>query len=182
MNKRLSCWLWNLIGALSLFIYAKGGYAQTQVIEAKETMLQGVIHLRPIQPILGEEKIQPGTPIHVAVTIVNKGQEESVEGNIYIRYAFTKPLDNEPHSILFQTEKMALPVLAPGEKLEIKFSKPQQLPSLIDFVREDWLMREYQAVVVENGKEHLIGSLTLTFSAYYYPGMKKDFQLDMCSN
>ena len=41
-------------------------------------------------------------------------------------------------------------------------------------MRNDWPIREYQAVAVFPNDEKTIGTLAITFSAYYYPGIKKE--------
>ncbi len=163
---------------LALLLLARIGYGQFQGTDRKLSVLQGSIHLQPVQKLADDhhgEKIQPGTAVKLVVTVENKGMEESPAGLLYVRYAFAHPLDSEKSSIIFETEKKTLPSIEPGKKVDIAFETPHQIPSLLDFVRNDWSLREYQAFAVIDHKENMIGSLAITFSAYYYPGIKKEF-------
>lgn len=164
---------------LGLLLLARIGYSQPQTANAKSVILQGSIHIEPVKSVQGDQsgKIQPGTPVKLVVTVENKGQEASPSGQLYVRYAFAHPLENEKGSILFETEKKSLPSIEPGQKIDIAFETPHQIPSILDFVRYDWSIREYQAFAVINQDEHLIGTLAITFSAYYYPGIKKEFPI-----
>lgn len=166
-----------VFGVICLLLLARIGYGQIQGADRRQGILQGSIQLQPAQPIPGEQtvKIQPGTAVKLIVTVENKGLQESPPGELYIRYAFAHPLENERASVLFETEKKPLPSIEPGKTVEIAFDAPHQIPSLMDFVRYDWSLREYQAIAVVNKTEYLIGTLAITFSAYYYPGIKKEF-------
>lgn len=174
-------WLFRLtLGlALGLLLLARLGHSQTLAVDAKQTILQGAIHVEPSKPLANDqsEKIQPGTPVKLAVTVENRGQQPSSAGQLFLRYAFAKPLHNEATSVIFETEKQPLPAIAPGQKIEIDFDSPHQLPSLLDFVRDDWSLREYQAVAVFGHEEKVIGTLAITFSAYYYPGIHKELSV-----
>ena len=99
-------------------------------------------------------KIQPGTAVKLVVTVENKGQQESPAGQLYVRYAFAHPLENEAASVIFETEKKPLPAIEPGKKAEIVFDTPHQIPSLLDFVRHDWSIREYQAIALSTIREY----------------------------
>lgn len=160
----------------SLLLLARIGYGQIQMVEAKHAILQGSIHIQPVTPLPNDQtgKIQPGTPIKIVVTVENNSQYPSPAGELFVRYAFAHPLENEARSNIFETEKKPLPSIEPGKQIEIAFDTPHQLPSFLDFVRYDWSMREYQAIAEFNHEENLIGTLALTFSAYYYPGVKKE--------
>jgi hypothetical protein len=144
----------------------------------KEAILQGNIQIQLMQPVPGDQtgKIQPGTPIKHIVNVENLGQDVSPSGKLYVRYAFAKPLDKEKTSVIFQSEKKELPAIEPGQKIELSFDTPHHTPSLTDFVRYDWPKREYQAVFVTPEEEHVIGTLVMTFSAYYYPIMQKEIE------
>lgn len=169
---------------LGLLLLARIGYGQIQTTDIKNAILQGSIDIQPLKAIPGDEtgKIQPGTPVKITVTIENKGQQPSSPGELYVRYAFTQPLDEEETSVIFNTEKEPLPMIEPGKKIEISFGTFHQIPSLLDFVRDDWSMREYQAIVNLNQEEHLVGTLAITFSAYYYPGIKKECPIKISPN
>jgi hypothetical protein len=150
--------------------------AQTEMVAPKPSILQGSIHLKPAQAVPNDQtgKIQPGRPVKLAITVENKGERISPSGNLSIRYGFAKPLDKEENSVIFKTEQKSLPQILPGQKVDISFETIHETPSLIDFVREDWPLREYQAVAHFSNEEKTIGTLAITFSAYYYPGIRKE--------
>lgn len=169
---------------LTLLLLARIGYGQTQTVENKHIVLQGSILIQPVKAIPGDQtgKIQPGTPVKILVKVENKGQQVSPTGELYVRYAFAHPLHDEATSVIFETEKKPLPILEPGQQVDIVFETPHQIPSLLDFVRYDWSIREYQAIAIVNQEEHMIGTLAITFSAYYYPGIKKEFPIQISPN
>lgn len=151
-------------------------YAEFALPNHSGAVLQGAISIQAVQTSSdGEGRIQPGTPVKLAVVMENKGQKPSAGGQVAIRFAFPKPLDSDPTSQMFQTEKVTVPTIAPGQKVTLSFAKTQQLPSILDFVRDDWSMREYQAILTVDGKDYVVGTLAITISAYYYPGMMKEF-------
>lgn len=162
---------------IGFLLHTQIGYGQIQEADCSHGVLQGSIHLQPAQAIPGDQtgKIQPGTAVKLVVTVENKGQQKSPAGELWVRYAFAHPLENEAASIIFETEKKPLPAIEPGKKADIVFETPHQIPSLFDFVRHDWPIREYQAIASVNNSENIIGTLAITFSAYYYPGIKKEF-------
>lgn len=170
-----------LIVIFTLLLSASIGYSQTQTTANKNVILQGSIQIQPtkILPNGQVEQIQPGTPVKIAVTVENKGELASSAGELFVRYAYAHPLEKETTSMIFETEKKELPTIEPGKKIEITFNTPHQIPLLLDFVRDDWSMREYQATALINQKEYLLGTLAITFSAYYYPGMKKEFPTEI---
>lgn len=149
--------------------------------EGEQSILQGSIHIQPVKNVPGDltGKIQPGTQVKISVEVENKGGKVSPAGQIYVRYAFSQPLEHEKSSILFETEKKSLTSIEPGKKIEIAFDTPHLIPSLLDFVRDDWSIREYQAIALIDKQEHIIGTLALTFSAYYYPGIKKELPAEI---
>lgn len=141
-----------------------------------EAILQGTIEIRPSAASLADkEKIQPGTAIKISVNVQNVGDFPSEPGEIFIQYGLAKPLHKEEGSVLFETEKKILPVIEPHQSVVITFDQSHSTPTLLDFVRDDWALREYQAVVNVNQETKMIGTLALTFSAYYYPGVVKQF-------
>lgn len=161
---------------LALLLIGRAGYSKIEKNITEEAVLQGSIQLTSMTPLPGEqsEKFQPGSPVKVAVSIENKGKLPTPEGDLFVRFAFAHPLDNHKESVIFQTEKKILPSIEQDKEVVIHFDTPHKLTSLLDFVRDDWSIREYQAVAVINEKEYLIGTLAITFSAYYYPGMAKE--------
>lgn len=174
----------SVLVVLGLLFLARIGYGQTQLADNKNVILQGSIQIQPTKPVPGDEtgKIQPGTPVKLIVTVENKGNQNSPAGQLFVRYAFAHPLDKEKTSVLFETEKKPLPSIEPGKKIDIAFDTPHQIPSLLDFVRYDWSIRDYQAIAMINQEEHMIGTLAITFSAYYYPGIKKEFPVKISPN
>jgi len=159
------------------FLIINSGYSENQSDVNRQTTLLASIQMEPTKPITGDStgKIQPGTPVKLLVTVSNQGKAPSAAGELYVHYAFAKPLDREVNSLIFQTEKKPLPVIEPGQQTTIEFSTTHTSPALFDFVREDWPLREYQAIAMIDHEEKLLGTLAITFSAYYYPGIRKEF-------
>ncbi|MBA3721285.1 MAG: hypothetical protein H0W88_02670 [Parachlamydiaceae bacterium] len=170
-NVRVGIWL-----TLLLIMGAKIESAQNGEIPTGSTVLQGSIFLQS-EKSEEENKVQPGKEVKLKLIIENKGKIANSSGKVFIRFGYAAPLDTQPNSVLFQTEQVDLPSIEPGKKVEIDFTKSHQWPSVLDFVKYDWLMREYQVVVVIDKKEKVIGSLAVTFSAYYYPGIRKELQV-----
>lgn len=169
-------WRWKLgILIVSLFLFFLNVTYGQSVQQTEKPMLSGTIEIQSNEgKVQAYQKIQPGTPIKFELNIENKGEGITPEGEVYIRYAFIKQLEHEPNNIVFQTEKVPVPSLKQGQNISIKFETSQQLPSLVDFIRYDYPMREYQAYFIKNDKEYLIGKLILTFSAYYYPSLRHE--------
>lgn len=170
-----------IIGAIiALLLLARISYGYSQPtpssVDHKQAILQGTIHLKPTVTLGADQtvKIQPGTGVKLVVSVENKGDQESPPAQLFIRYSYAKPLDNEAHSVIFSTERKTVPPIQPGQSTDISFDAVHQTPSLIDFVKYDWPIREYQAILVTNHEEHLIGTLAMTFSAYYYPGVRRE--------
>ena len=169
---------------IALLVTVQTGYGNAQSNDQKQVVLQGAIQLQPAKPVAGDQtgKIQPGTSAKISVTVENTGTEASSPGELYVRYALAHPLGNESVSETFTTEKKALPSIEPGKKVDISFDTPHLIPSLLDFVRDDWSIREYQAVAVVKQQEYLIGSMAITFSAYYYAGLKREMPTALAPN
>jgi hypothetical protein len=121
----------------------------------------------------GAGRIQPGTPVKLSASIKNSGDVPSAAGKVFLRFAFPKPLDKESSSVVFETDPETLPSIQPGETITINFKKSHQWPSLFDYIRNDWAMREYEAIVEINRKEYLTGTRAISFSAYYYEGQEE---------
>lgn len=171
---------WMRVGVgcvIGLFFLMRAGYGQHAPEISKQTTLLASIHVEPTNAAPGnhKSKIQPGTPVKLAVIVENKGAHPSAAGELYVRYAFAQPLDKEKNSLAFETEKESLPVIEPGQQVTVEFKTTHTLPAVFDFVRDDWSLREYQAIAVIDHEEKLLGTLALTFSAYYYPGIRKEF-------
>ena len=142
-------------------------------LSSGEALLQTTIHAIPKNnshsPV---NHIQPGTLMQLQATVKNVGSALSKQGTLRIQFAFPKPLDVNENSILFKTELADLPSIHPGEEISISFKKAHQWPTLFNFIRDDWAMREYQAVAVIDGPAQIVGALTVAFSAYYYEGAR----------
>ncbi len=116
----------------------------------------------------GTTKFQVGTSLSFGCKIKNLGVQKSPAGTLWIRFQYPGPLSQNPNSLLFKTEEVQVPSIPPGEQLIVKFTGAQTLPNLFDYIRNDWAMREYQAVLKVDDNEYIIGIANLTFSAYYY--------------
>lgn len=114
------------------------------------------------------KKFQVGTPISFGCKIKNLGVQKSPEGKLWIQFQFPLELKDKPNSQLFKTEVLEVPSIPAGEQLIVKFKATQTLPNLFDYIKNDWAMREYEAVLQVGEQEHVIGIANLTFSAYYY--------------
>lgn len=123
---------------------------------------------------LFHEKLQAVFPIKIALLARNQSCSSSQPGKIFVRYAFPRPNEQVKNSVLFTTEMISLPPIAPGEEVEINFKTPQPLPTISEFVCNDWAMRQFQAVLLQDDGEEIIGTLALTYSAYYYPLQAND--------
>jgi hypothetical protein len=152
------------VAIVSCFVLPLGALDDKAIIEA-------TISAVPAQaPTQEREKIQPGSTMLLKIALKNVGSVPSAPGEIFVRFAFPKPLVNHPQSILYESEKIALPSLLPGNETIISFTKPHTWQTVFDFVRDDWGMRSYQAIVNINGEEKIIATMPISFSAYYYAG------------
>lgn len=131
-----------------------------------DAKLQSSINITSTRP----GKINPSTPVILSTRVKNIGDEKSLPGEIFIRFAFREPHTEEANSVLFETEKVDLPALSAGEEKTITFKTPHLLPTIFEFVRHDWAMRDYEAVVERGGKKEVIGKRALGFTAHYYEG------------
>lgn len=147
-------------------------FLSTAFANESASILQGSIHLIPSDPT---GKIYPENDLKLAATIENVGTKASPSGTAYLRFALIAPLENQKDSVLFETEKKPFSSILPQQKIEIAFDAMQKIPSILDYVRNDWFLREYQLIVGIEGKEMVIATLAFTFSAYYYPTLKKSF-------
>ena len=168
-------WKIGALTILGLLLLARLSFAQMQLTETEEAVLQGTVKLIPTRPLPNGEvsQIQPGTAVKLVVTVENTGQQASPSGELYVQYSYIHPLDKENGSILFESEKKPLPPIEPGKKVEISFDAVHQIPSLLDFIRYDWSYREYKAIAVIKKEEFMIGSLALTFFRLFLSGRKQ---------
>jgi hypothetical protein len=155
-----------LLGILFAFWFSSAAYADKPVCK-----LQSTINLTPKRPPVAQpDKIIPSTKVMVSVMVKNVGDLTNSAGDIYVRFSLRPPHQNDPSSVIFETEKVKLPAIAPGEETEITFDTNQLLPTVFDFVRYDWAMREYEAIIEVDGKQAITGTRALAFTAYYYEG------------
>lgn len=119
-------------------------------------------------------KIQPGSKIKLAATVQNIGTAPNTPGKMSIRFVFPEPLADQPNSLLFQTDQFDVPSITPGQEVVLNFPTDLNWPSLYDFIRHDWGMRQFQAVMKIDGVEKPLGTLSIVFSAYYYEGPTKE--------
>src|SRR2546423_520884 len=116
--------------AFILVMMIRLGYGENQ--RGSEAILQGNIQIQTLLPVAGNgEKIQPGTPVKLKLEIENIGEAKNPSGEVYIRFAFAKPLEKEKNSVIFQTEKKALPSIEAGQKLEMTFDTQHQWPAIL---------------------------------------------------
>lgn len=166
-----------IVAALT-FVFV--GYAQAGTERDKIVRLTSSLTLQPERPIPDNaDKIQPGTSVKVGLKMENKGDVPTQAGEVYVRFAFPKPLDQRPNSVIFKSDKVAVPSLAPGEVREITFTPSHTIPVVTDFIRNDWAMREYEAIYVVDSKEQLIAVLPLTYSVYYYPALQQSLSVEI---
>lgn len=166
---------------ISAITFMGVGYANTSAVGRGAAIITGSLKLQPERLISTDEpsKIQPGTAVKLLLEIKNSGHAPSPAGEIYVRFAFAKPLDTRPNSVIFKTEKVALPSLAPGETKEISFTATHLIPSVTDFIRNDWPMREYEAIYIADNTEHVMAILPLTYSVYYYPAFHQSMSVEL---
>jgi hypothetical protein len=140
-----------------------------------EALLKTTIFAIPQNnPHSTREKVQPGTLMQLQAVVQNTGSAPSVPGDIQIRFGFPEPLHSRNPKVAFETEKMKLPSIGPGKQVTLVFKKKHQWPSLFDYIREDWAMKEYQAIVTIRSMAKITGARSVAFSAYYYEGASWD--------
>jgi hypothetical protein len=118
-------------------------------------------------------RIQPGSEVKLSVVINNVGDVPSAPGKVQLRYSFPKQMFREAGSVIFETEFENLPSIPPGGVMTVNFQKNHQWPSLFDYIRNDWAMREYQAILAINGEKFIAATRAVSFSAYYYVGQEE---------
>ncbi len=134
--------------------------------------LQSNIAFISLKPNSG--KIAPGSQVKLSAAIRNVGDLPNNPGTIYIRFCFQPQIKSNQPSIIFESEKIEIPSIQAGEEYSVEFTKPHLWPTLFDFVKHDWGMREYEAVIQVDGKELVTGTRAIAFSAYYYEGTSRE--------
>ena len=160
-----------VILTLSLFCFEHQLPAQSK--------LQALINATPAQPSPIPERIQPRSLMKLSATIKNVGDQANTPGTLMVKFAFANPLHTHPKSLLFETEKVNLPSIEPGQEITLSFSKMHRWPTLFDYIRDDWAMREYRAIVNVERIEKMIGTRAIAFSAYYYEGHSRPRAVDV---
>lgn len=135
--------------------------------------LAGALHLlpNPVRPgeAMTEQQIIPCTPVRLEATIWNGGETPSLDGVVHVMYKLPVSLKEQKDPLFFETERVSLPALQPGEKRMVVFEKAHTLPCLSDFIQEKWAKRNYELVFTpSDGLKELLTILKLTFSGYYY--------------
>ena len=147
-----------------------------------EALLQTSINAIPQNnPHSTREHVQPGTVMQLQASVKNVGNAPSQAGLIKIQYAFPKPLNTQDNSVIFETETANLPSIAPGQQISFLFKKKHQWPTLFNFIRNDWALREYQAIATIDNRTQVIGTLMVAFSAYYYEGSASNKPVEVSS-
>ena len=162
-----------LLSLLILSVYADASDSRdSQVLGA---LLQAKISSTPLDASRGQQgKIEPGARVKISAVIKNVGDQPNAPGEFFVRFTFPKLLKRQEDNLFYQTEKVPLPTIEPGDFITINFSAPHQWPSLFNYIRQDWAMREYEGVVVIDNREQLIGATAIAFSAYYYEAPVKE--------
>lgn len=141
--------------------------------QGKEAVLQAKLALTP-------NKILPGSSIDIKAIVKNSGKVPSRPAKLQVRYALPKPLQKNPKSILFETEIVNLPKIEPGQEHSITFETQHLIPTVGDYIKYDWPMRQYQVVLLDgekDEKEYILGTLAISISAYYYEGPAKSVRV-----
>jgi len=142
-------------------------------VEKKVTngaILEAIVNILPSKPMEANPKvIQPGTDVQIQVTVKNIGDIPSAAGTLFARFRLPEGFKQKVNDIVYNSEYVNVPSIAPGKTLELTFKSKHLTPSLLEFVRADWGMRQYQAVIRIEGQDYVIGHGSLTFSCYYYP-------------
>lgn len=158
----------NIVIAFGLLFCSLNVYAN------QEPILQATIDLKPSRNRQeGVKQLQPSSFVYLESNIKNIGNYPSEEGAVFIRFTLPPPLASFGKGVSFMTENGVLPSIKPGEDVMIAFKEPQQLPDMGDFLRHDWPKHRYETVAVFQGKEYVIGTDTITFSAHFYLGPNK---------
>jgi hypothetical protein len=164
-------------GVIFILILALIGLQQDAFTEELKAVLKARLHVVSTNPQeVKTAKINPGSTINLEAEIKNIGNQPSAPGTIQIRFVMMKPLEDLLENRTYRTESLPLPVIYPGHVAVIKFTKSHQWPTIHDFVKQNWNMRHYEAVIrIEGEKEDkVIGYLPIFFSAHYYEGLSHE--------
>jgi hypothetical protein len=110
-------------------------------------------------------KLQPGTMVRITATVRNVGTAPSAQGTLQIRLEPSRDF-SQSHNALFMTEEQPLPVIAPGQQVQISFSTAHKLPDLNAYA-ELSMHRAYKAVAKIGTAEKLIGEQRIRISGAY---------------
>jgi len=133
-------------------------------------ILEAIVNILPSKPIeANPHVIQPGTDVQIQVIVKNTGDAPSAPGSLFARFRLPENFKKTVNDVVYNSEHITIPSIDPGKTLEITFRAEHLTPSLLEFVRADWGMRQYQAVLRIDGQDYVLGHGSLTFSCYYYP-------------
>lgn len=126
-------------------------------------------------PLLsGEINLNSGlelrSPVRISAAVKNSGSAPSAAGEVYVTFGGN----------FFQTEKMRLPVIQPGQTQFFHFSNRQELPtSPVAFSRDDWGSKLYDLHIAIGGADRVIAqqNLTLNYSFSAHPHTAKSFSV-----
>lgn len=154
-------------------------------VEKKSSaVLQASLHIVPSSAIeIKTAKIQPGSEVSLQVEVKNIGSKPSAPGTLYVRFVLMEPMEDLLESRLFKTEVLPVPKIYPGQVVVLKFATTHQWPSIIDYIKQNWNMRHYQAIFKQKNdkNECVLGNLPIFISAYYYEGLRQDSPKEVLS-
>lgn len=164
-------WIIAVFVLIGVLVFTGYEYIPEIISHTNKALLEGEINIVAVKPS-GEDsyKIAAGSQVKFSAKIKNIGKLSSAPGQAVIYFAFLKPLDDHAKSLLFETEKVALPSLQANQEIEVIFKNTHQWPALADFIKNDWPMRQYQLVVLIDNQNATIGTKAISFSSYYYAG------------
>lgn len=152
-----------------IFIFFTCFFSSVKADQQPVAILEAIIELYAPNTEDGTN-ILPNSPLSLKVTVKNSGTQKNEKGEIFIQFVFPSPLEKEVGSMLFKTESMELPSIEPQESFSLLFNTSQPLPNVQNFIRNDWAMRQYQAIAKIGDQSFLLGTRALTLSAHYYQG------------
>lgn len=171
LMKKSIYWIIAIFVFIGILAYTGYEYVPEMIAYKNKALLEGEIFIVSTKPS-GEDpnKMIAGTQVKFSAKIKNIGKLPSASGQAMIYFAFLKPLDEHAKSVIFETEKVALPSLQPNEEIDVYFKNTHQWPALADFIKNDWSMRQYQLIVSIGKQDVIIGTKAISYSSYYYAG------------
>ncbi len=137
-------------------------------------LLETEITWTPVEPDASLPQYQPGAEMILTAAVRNVGTDVNAPGSIYIEFSFKdQGLQSQTSSVLFQSESQDLPSITPGQTVTITFDRHHRWPSIIDFVRHDWLFRAYKSFISIRGRKSITGTAAISFQAHFVDGVKQ---------